>query len=117
MKIPKIRWPYNITHDDFLRRTNQQPDKEDTLQRCWRWIFNIRCKHASKTSKRQFLTWNPKGRGRPRNNLCPGAKTYADGKTWRLAQNQDALRKLIGDHRRRRDEMNISIAKIFNQFR
>ena len=66
--ILKIYWPYVVSNEEFLQRTNSIQLSREIQTRRWRWIGHLlRMEHESHCIT--ALTWQPEGkrnRGRPK---------------------------------------------------
>ena len=67
-RIIKIRWPYVISNEDLMKRTEAKRVSTEVKTRRWKWIGHV-LRMERNSHCRTALTWQPEGerrRGRPR---------------------------------------------------
>ena len=67
-RILKVRWPYVISNDDILKKTNMTRISDEVKGRRWKWIGHV-LRMDDNCHCMTALTWAPEGRrkvGRPK---------------------------------------------------
>ena len=82
-RILRIRWPYVVSNNDLLKKTNMKRTSEEVKARRWKWIGHV-LRMDDSCHCMTALSWCPEGRrkvGRPRT-------------TWRRTVEKE--RKMLG---------------------
>ena len=91
-RIIKIRWPYVVSNEDLMKRTETKRVSTEIKIRRWKWIGHV-LRMERNSHCRTALTWQPEGKrrqGRPRttwHRTVENEKKEIGIASWEIARN------------------------------